>query len=375
MATKLKPFITIGPGQIIKRNLKALNWTQNDLAEIISMRPETISQLIQNKQGITPDTAIRLGKAFNSSPEFWLNLAQAYQLRMKEETEINRGIAVKAEIRKYMPLQEMKKKGWITFEGDVPSQVKAYCQFWNLPHHPDNIQIDVSMYEGSQLSFCARQKNDDGHFTRYYTLAWLQKVRQSAALLPSIRYSRPKLEKLYQRIPEYTRDPLGVKSFLADLCRTGVKFLVVSHLSKTYLDGACFMDGPNPVIAYTARYDRLDNFWFTIAHEMAHVLLHLKDGNDCFIDNLENPADEDQRESEANEKACGVLGVEQLIANAKDYQHYFSEERLLETADKSGLDPSIALGFLQHFKIVDYRCLNRYRRTVMNLIPDHYIAG
>jgi HTH-type transcriptional regulator/antitoxin HigA len=67
--------------------MEALNWSQEDLSDIIGMSSKSISQMINNKQSITVETAILLAKAFDSSPEFWLNLEQNYRLRLKEETE------------------------------------------------------------------------------------------------------------------------------------------------------------------------------------------------------------------------------------------------------------------------------------------------
>lgn len=80
MDEKVKPFIKIGPGQIIKRNLEALNWTQKYFAEVIGMSEKSVSLLLNNKKSITVETAILLSKTFESSPEFWLILEQNYRV-------------------------------------------------------------------------------------------------------------------------------------------------------------------------------------------------------------------------------------------------------------------------------------------------------
>lgn len=79
-----KPFLNLGPGQIVRKAMSSMGWTQEDLAEILEMSPKSISQIINNKQGITVDTAVLLSKAFGPSPEFWMNLEQNYRLRLKE---------------------------------------------------------------------------------------------------------------------------------------------------------------------------------------------------------------------------------------------------------------------------------------------------
>lgn len=76
-----------------------------------------------------------------------------------------------------------------------------------------------------------------------------------------------------------------VRKSLADL---GVALVFLEHLPGTYLDGAamCRSDGVK-VIALTLRYDRIDNFWFTLMHEFAHVALHLNEETRIVLDDLE----------------------------------------------------------------------------------------
>ena len=72
------------------------------------------------------------------------------------------------------------------------------------------------------------------------------------------------------------------------LAKNGVPLVIVQHLPKTYLDGAALRLGDGrPVIALTLRYDRIDNFWFCLLHELAHVGRHI-DNNDgsAFVDDL-----------------------------------------------------------------------------------------
>ena len=96
------------------------------------------------------------------------------------------------------------------------------------------------------------------------------------------------------------------------LNRWGVHLIILRHLPKTYLDGAAFVaPWGNPVVGLTLRYDRLDNFWFTLLHELAHVRLHLDwDERDvAFFDETHGPTaeHEDEREGEADAFAREML--------------------------------------------------------------------
>ncbi len=68
----------------------------------------------------------------------------------------------------------------------------------------------------------------------------------------------------------------------------GIHLILVSHLPKTYLDGAAMlMPNGTPVIGLTLRHDRVDNFWFTLLHELAHVARHLSEKEPIIVDDLD----------------------------------------------------------------------------------------
>lgn len=183
------------------------------------------------------------------------------------------------------------------------------------------------------------------------------------------------LESLSKRITDYTLLDDGVSLFLKELCKTGTKFLFLSHLSKTYLDGAAFMQGKSPVIVYTGRYDRVDHFWWTIAHEIAHVLLHLENTDSYFLDNLDNKENISEQEIQADELAGNFLHVEQIIKEAEPYKKYFSRDRLKQVSEIVGVAEPVVLGILQFNKIIDYRTLSDLKEKVIHQIDDEYKKG
>jgi len=370
MVKGAKPFINIGPGQIIKREMESLNWSQEDLAEIMGMSPKSISQMINNKQGITTETALLLSKTFSTSPEFWLNLEQHYRLRLAAMGDIEQETEMKAEIRKHMPLLQMKKKGWISFDRSASSQKDAYCRFWNIK------EPDFSYYSEEQLPLYARQAKEIPVYTGYYTQTWLRKARIEASEIDVGAYNPEGLNNLTGEFSSFTKDRKGIELFIKALKSCGVKFMVLSHLEKTYLDGAAFMDRANPVIVYTGRYKNFDSFWWTMAHELAHVVLHLQDENACFLDNLDDDADEIEKEQEADRFAGTLLQVDNILKQASIRKQYFTERHLLILSRQMDLEPSIVLGILQHENVVPYRTrLNGYKFPVLDSIPEKYVKG
>ena len=87
----------------------------------------------------------------------------------------------------------------------------------------------------------------------------------------------------------------------------GIALRVERHLPKTHLDGAALrLPGKPPVIGLTLRHDRIDNFWFCLLHELAHLGRHLDGRAEGFVDDLDLPGD-DAREAEADEWAQEAL--------------------------------------------------------------------
>jgi HTH-type transcriptional regulator/antitoxin HigA len=83
----------------------------------------------------------------------------------------------------------------------------------------------------------------------------------------------------------------------------GITLVTVPHFKGTYLDGAAILDNGRPIVALTLRHDRLDNFWFVLTHELAHVAKHLDEAHPLFTDNLDSPDEQDRVEREADEMA------------------------------------------------------------------------
>lgn len=369
---KLKPFIRIGPGHIIKRNLEALGWSQKDLSAIIGLEENIISELIHHKRRITIDLARKLASAFDSSPEFWLNLEMKYQLGADVKESENKKLkatGVKAKIRRHMPVADMAKLGWLKKTLSVEGLTKLYYDFWNVD------KLDFSFYE-KEVGFLARKSNNDLEFTKNYSITWLQMARKCTSTLPEKgkKYDGNKVLDLAESIGQYSIQPEGVSEFISDLYDAGIHFFKLSHLPKTYLDGAAFQFNNERYIVYTNRHDRVDNFWFTMAHELAHHIKHIHSNTDCFLDNLDEEAG-NQKEKEADSLASKWLKTAEILKLAQPYSRYLSEKRLTEICEQVGIEKSVVLGILQYHKLVDYRRLSQKKAKVSPLIPKEYVRG
>ena len=155
-----------------------------------------------------------------------------------------------------------------------------------------------------------------------------------------------------------------------ELANNGIHLIFEKHLPKTYLDGAAMWGvNNNPVIGMTVRYDRLDNFWFVLMHELAHVSLHLKGTSDIYFDDVETSDEINTKEDEADQLALNALMPQQ------DWQMYFdiltSPKNVKDLAKKLSVNPAIIAGRYRK-EAKDYRIFNRLigNKEVRELVFD-----
>jgi HTH-type transcriptional regulator/antitoxin HigA len=128
------------------------------------------------------------------------------------------------------------------------------------------------------------------------------------------------------------------------LAAKGIALVTERHLPGSYLDGAAMLDAEErPVVGLTLRYDRLDNFWFVLLHELGHVFLHLFEGRRYDFFDEEGAPGDDSLEAEADTFALDTL-VPEALWNQCLSRFALSEEAVRIDAENLGLDPSIIAG-------------------------------
>jgi HTH-type transcriptional regulator/antitoxin HigA len=181
--------------------------------------------------------------------------------------------------------------------------------------------------------------------------AWCGAVlaRAETVIIKKTKISDPK--KAARRLAQLSILPDWQDQIVTALHRMGIILVILEHLPGTFLDGAAMCRGDGvPVIALTLRHDRLDNFWFTLLHEFAHVVCHLGPDRQLILDDL------DVASSEAIEAEADSFARNALISPSiwKQIDEDSSTEDVLEAAEKAGVHPAIAAGRWR-FEHSDYR--------------------
>lgn len=243
------------------------------------------------------------------------------------------------------PLAEMKKRGCFpVFSGSI-NELKTYAE-----EHLRRFlgSVDSSYIEPALCRTSAHYVSDK-EVDQFALLAWQVKVLQEAEKTktdsPYIPGSiTPEVMKELARLSWSAQGPKLAQEFLLHL---GVKLVIEPHFGKTYLDGAAMMSKSDyPVIGMTLRYDRLDNFWFTLMHELAHVALHLKSDTTAFFDDTDS-AEKDDCEHEADSAAAEALIEKSIWSKAKVRQSK-SERDCKSLARELKINPAIVAGRIRH---------------------------
>ena len=133
----------------------------------------------------------------------------------------------------------------------------------------------------------------------------------------------------------------------------GIALIIEPHLPKTRLDGAAFMGkGASPVVGLTLRHDRLDNFWFTLMHELAHIAKHYDEKEQVFYDEEVEESKKDTLEREKREEEADAMACEALIPKSKwevsAVKITPSKTAADMLAEELGIHPAIVAGYARH---------------------------
>jgi len=369
MATlnKIKPFLNIGPGDHIRELMELRNWTQQDLADVLGLSTKHINKLLNDEQSITLNMAKLLGKAFDLSPQFWINLDTNYRLQLDESQKDKSDVDLRSKIYKYMPINEMCRKRWFKKPKSTEDLKQLFFNFWKT----NDLHFD-SLETLSDINF--RKSEAHQQFNVYAANCWYQMAKNASEQIDVPKFDKIKLQKLSKNYSRFTRERDGVSKILHSLNECGVKFLVLSHLQKTYIDGASFIHKGSPVIIYTARYNRNDNFWFTLAHEIVHVLNHLKKDGDHFLDDITHQDEINKQEKEADHLAATFLKQDEILAFFNDGLSYIKQNQIQKCSELLNVHTAIIIGTLAYHKKISYKHLHRFTEKVKEKIPGSYFV-
>lgn len=270
------------PVSLIKARI-ANGLTQAQLANKVGLK----MQQIQRYEAEVYETA---------SIKTLTKIAEALNITLSAEVQIKNVDAPETLDIKNYPFKQMFQRKWFgNFSGTYNDAVVDSKNL--LEKFFESIGLNKIHYGFTKVSIRA-----EASVNRLALKAWYTRVIAKASLqsVPNVYTQDTISETWLKRLAELSIDPEGPLKAAEYLKHSGIKFVVEPHLEGTYLDGAALKwENDAPIIAITMRYDRLDNFWFVLFHELAHVRLHLSDDLTIIFDDLDVKIDGIEKEADS----------------------------------------------------------------------------
>lgn len=346
--------LPVPPGEYLEEVLEELGMSKGELATRMGRPLPKLSQIFNGSKAITPDTALELERATGVAVHIWTGLETDYRLSLAKQREAEREEQLTAQTP-YVTLfcySHLVKAGVVkafTRPIDKVRELQAFFRVMSLESVLEIPRFQVAHRHGAR-------KMDDR--SPEAVAAWLQVGEFRASHMEAGPFDKRKLEGSLSEIRDMTlQSPETFEPRLKQvLAECGVCLVLCPHFPKTKAQGATFFVNPEKtVLMMTLRYRWADIFWFTLFHEIGHLLLHkIKDV--ILEDGEENPM-----EREADTFASDALIAPRAWKGFTVFQE-MTEENIRKFADSQGICPGIVVGRLQHENLLEHHQLNELRK-------------
>ena len=327
-----------GPVEAIRYHMDQQGLTQRDLIPMMGSRSK-VSEVLSGTRPLTMPMARALHR----------HLGIPAEVLLKEPTLC--GPDAEMDWRRF-PLRQMARRGWIQ-DVDRPS-ARAEELVTDLMLRAGHTQVTTALFRRNDQNRANAKTNP------YALAAWCwQVLAQANGRSMAGEYPEPEdpadLMAQVARLSPASDGPLRAVEFLDE---RGITVEIVEHLPGTHLDGAAIRSADGrPVIGLTLRYDRVDNFWWVLLHELAHVTRHLAEPDRIFIDDL-NLDSEDDDELDADQWAREAL-IPESIWEFSEVSQNPSPMAVMELAQECGIHPAIVAGRARHER-GNFRLLSQF---------------
>lgn len=344
------------PGDLLKEELEERGLTQVDFAAILGRPAQTVNEILGGKKAITPEMAHLIGEALGTSPEFWMNLESQYRLwKARKDVRVD-AVAHRARLFQKVPVQELVRRGYLPKTRDLIALETATCELLGISSLDDQPAWPAQLRRSKARDVSEPALN-----------AWLALARRAAVKVRTHKFDR---DKLRERAPHLVRlsESASVSDVFQELRSLGVRAVYVPHLQRTYVDGAAAWLDDAPVLVVSLRYRRIDNFWFTLMHEVGHLLLHGSGRrpfvDEHLVDSKERAAASTQEEREADRRAMDWLIPANAFEQWTQAKAQFSAAQVTAFAEELGIHPGIVVGRLHHTRKLPYTHLRGFLEPV-----------
>lgn len=341
---KSRSYIATPPGATIKEQLNSRGMSQKEFAVRMDMSEKHISKLINGDVQLTPDVAVRLEMVLGVPAKFWNNLEAIYREKIVK-AEAENAMDADVELAKQFPYNEMAKFGWVPETRQTKEKVVYLRKYFEV--------VELSLLGNDQITKIACRRLAITEKSDLALMAWAQEAKIKARDIETLPIN---IKGLLAAIPDIRKMTVlkpkefcpKIKKCLAD---HGIALVFLPHLKGSFLQGATFLDGNKIVVGLTARGKDADKFWFSLFHELAHIVLG-------HVGQVNGTSDEDEKA--ADDWSGNTLIAEKEFDTFKQGNDY-SEQGVRRFAKEQGIAPGIVVGRMQREGMIKYSMLNNLK--------------
>lgn len=335
----------IPPGEYLEEVLDDFGINQAELARRMGRPPQAINEIIKGEKSITPETSLQLEKVLGVPAHVWSRLESGYRLILAQQAETAEATK-ETELIKEFPYAELVKLGLLANTRASVEKIENLRRYFGV--------ASLFNLDGVKAYSPAFRQNTSGDINHQSLAAWL---RAGTIFAEQIECNHFEKELLVETIPNIRSltlepDPNAVISNLKTLLQNcGVALVVIPHFKKTHTTGATFwLKKEKAVLMMSLRGSWADIFWFSLFHELGHILLHGKSAT--FLE------DGPHNNSSKQEQEADLFAQMTLIPRPEfkkfESQRDFSYGAVKAFASSIGVAPGIIVGRLQHETLLPY---------------------
>jgi HTH-type transcriptional regulator / antitoxin HigA len=346
------------PGETVRDIVSQGKMSMGDLAHALDASDDEIRELLDGRLPVSEELAGKLAASVGGTSAFWMRREKRYRtalddlLRSTEQGEGPRWL-------KTFPVADMVRFGWLAGDASEAAKATACLRFFGV----DSVSAWEAAY-ADVLKSAVFRTSRSFESTPGAVAAWLRRGELESTVIRCAQWQPEKLEHSLTDLRRLTRE-IDPEVFLprlrAVLSDCGVAFVVLRAPAGCRASGASkFLTDTKALMLISVRYLSDDQFWFSVFHEVGHLLKHPRR---LFIDAPSMPSN--REEEEASRFAEDTLvpaehrpEMMKLPVNGRAVMRF---------ARKIGIAPGIVVGQLQHAE--------RFKRQQLNNLKRRYRWG
>jgi HTH-type transcriptional regulator/antitoxin HigA len=347
--------LAVPAGEYLAEVIDDLGMRQAELARRMGRPSQTINEIINGSKAVTSETALQLERVTGVPAHIWTGLEEEYRLTLARQHE-GEQLQLEADFIDVGLYREMAKLGWVRKVRDKVERVRELLRFFGV--------ASLTNLEHLRAYSPAFRVATPEAASNYALAAWLRKGELEARAIQTQPFNAERLVSCLGDLRKMTCQDPGewVPKATELLANCGVALVVLPHLPKTYANGATFWVSPTKaVIQLSIRGRWTDIFWFSVFHELAHVLLHgkrypiLTASKDRINDKIWR-IQEDEADRFAGEVLVPPAVYEEFVSHG-----HLTSLAVRAFSERIGVAPGVVVGRLQHDGWIGHHQLNELR--------------